>query len=158
MASIDTAERTAQLESTLKVNVQPSFRALQHQIRYARFGVITLTTDSVTAADFIVLGSLGRGGIVVPEHSRLVGLSGSVQGTFKLAKANPAGTVTDLTGLATLATDATSVPFLRKAGSVAGAAFAKEDVLRLIIGTATALTAGDTIELCLAYISDEDVN
>lgn len=155
MASIDTAERTAQLQKTYTRSVSPSYRALQQPLRIARFATITLTADSDGANDDIVLGNLGCSGTICPEHCRLVGLSGSVQGTFTLEKVGTDGTVTALTGLATLATDGTSVPFARKSGAISGAAFDKDDYLQLTIGTATALAAGDTIELMLAYTSED---
>ena len=155
MASIDTAERTAQLEKAYKRDVSPSFKPLQSDLKIARFATITLTANSVTANDDIILGSLGITGTICPEHCRLVGLTGSVQGTFTLEKVDTAGTVTALTGLATLATDGTSVPFLRKSGAISGAAFSKTDYLQLTIGTATALAAGDTIELMIAYTATE---
>jgi hypothetical protein len=157
MASIDTAERTAQLESLYKREVSPDFRTLQAPLRIARFGTITLTTDSDGANDDIVLGSLGMGGVIIPEMCRIVGTSGSVQGTFTLEKVDASGTVTALTGLATLATDETAVAFLKKTGARTGAAFGAADYLQLTIGTATALAAGDTIELYLAYTSSEAV-
>lgn len=155
MGSINTAERTAQLEKSFKRNVNLSLRKLQAPLRIASFGTITLTADSDEANDTIVLGSLDIGGQIIPELCRIVGTGGSVQGTVKLQKVNAAGTATDLTGLATLATDETAVAFLKKAGARTGADFAKTDILRLIIGTATALAAGDTIELYLAYASEE---
>ena len=157
MASIDTAERTAQLESVYKREVSPDFRTLQAPLRIARFGTITLTADSVTANDTIVLGSLGMGGTIIPEACRIVGTAGSGQGTFSLQKVDAAGTATAITGLATLATDETAVAFLKKAGARTGAAFASTDYLQLKIGTATALAADDTIELYLAYTSNEAV-
>jgi hypothetical protein len=158
MASIDTAERTAQLESAYKRNVSPDYRPLQGALRIARYATITLTADSVTAGDDIVLGSLGMGGTIIPEMCRIVGTGGSVQGTFTLEKVDTAGTATALTGLATLATDETAVPFLKKAGARTGGSFAATDYLQLTVGTATALAAGDTVELYLAYSSDEAVS
>ena len=157
MASINTAERTAQLESAYKREVSPDYRTLQAPLRIARFGTITLTADSVTAGDDIVLGSLGMGGTIIPEMCRIVGTAGAVSGTFTLEKVGPTGTVTALTGLATVATDETAVPFLKTTGVRTGAAFAASDYLQLTIGTATALAAGDTLELYLAYTSNEAV-
>lgn len=158
MASINTAERTAQLASVFTREVSPDYRTLQAPLRIARFGTITLTADSVTANDDIVLGSLGMGGTIIPEMCRIVGTGGSVNGTFTLEKVGPTGTVTALTGLATVAgTDEVAVPFLKKTGARTGAAFAASDYLQLTIGTATALVAGDTIELYLAYTSNEAV-
>jgi hypothetical protein len=153
MATINTAERTAQLEQDFKLTVKPSMLPLQRDLKIAKWGTIALTADSVTANDTIVLGSVGVSGTIHPALCRLVGLSGSVGGTFKLQKVNAAGTATDLTGLATLATDGVEVPFLRATGALP--AFEKGDVLRLIIGTATALAAGDTIEVVLGYSADE---
>ena len=155
MASINTAERTAQLEALYKRNVSPDYRPLQAGLRIAQFGTITLTADSDGANDDIILGKLGLSGTIIAEHCRIVGTSGSVQGTFTLEKVSPAGTVTALTGLATLATDETAVPFLKKAGARTGAAFDADDYLQITVGTATALAAGDTIELYLAYTSTE---
>lgn len=157
MASIDTAERTAQLESVYKREVSPDFRTLQAPLRIARFGTITLTADSVTANDTIVLGSLGMGGTIIPEMCRIVGTSGSPGATFSVQKVDAAGTATAITGLATIATDETAVAFLKKTGARTGAAFASTDYLQLKIGTASALQAGDTIELYLAYTSNEAV-
>lgn len=155
MASIDTAERTAQLERLYKRNVNPSLRALQAPLRHASFGTITLTASSDEANDTIKLGNLGCGGRIIPELCRIVGTSGSVQGTMKLQKVNEAGTATDITGLATLATDETAVAFLKKTGARSGADFDATDYLQLVIGTATALAAGDTIELSLVYATEE---
>lgn len=157
MANLDTTERTAQLESRYKREVSPDYRPLQSDLKIARYGTITLTANSDADGDTITLGELGCGGVIIPELCRIVGTSGSVQGTFKVQKVNAAGTATDITGLATLATDETAVAFLKKTGARTGAAFASTDYLRLIIGTATALAAGDTIELYLAYCSDETV-
>jgi hypothetical protein len=157
MASIDTAERTAQLESVYKREVSPDFRTLQAPLRIARFGTITLTADSVTANDTIVLGSLGMGGTIIPELCRIVGTGGDPEGTWKIQKVNAAGTATDITGLATTSVEETSVAFLRKAGAQTGAAFASTDYLQLKIGTATTLAATDTLELYLAYTSNEAV-
>lgn len=155
MASINTAERTAQLETLYKRDVAPSYQPLQAPLRIASYGTITLTANSVTAGDTIVLGTLGCGGRIVPEHCRIVGTAGSVEGTFKVQKVNAAGTATDVTGLATLATDETAVPFLKRSGARTLADFEATDYLRLTIGTATNLAATDTIELYLAYASDE---
>lgn len=155
MGSINTAERTAQLNKLTSRNVSPSFRPLQSTLRIAHFATITLTADSDGANDDIVLGSLGVSGTIIPELCRIVGTSGSVQGTFTLEKVNTAGTVTALTGLATLATDETAVPFLKKTGARTGAAFDKDDYLQITVGTATALAEGDTIELYLAYSTEE---
>lgn len=155
MASINTAERTAQLEALYKRNVSPDYRPLQAGLRIAQYGTITLTADSDEAADTIKLGKLGLSGTIIPELCRIVGTSGSVQGTVKVQKVNEAGTATDITGLATLATDETAVAFLKKTGARTGGAFEASDYLQLVIGTATALAAGDTIELFLAYTSTE---
>lgn len=155
MASINTAERTAQLARDYSLHVNPSMLPLQRDLKIAQFGVITLTADSVTANDDIILGKVGVSGTVHPAFCRLVGLSGSAEGTFKLEKVNSAGTVTALTGLATLATDGVEVPFLRANATTALIAFDKDDYLQLTIGTATALAAGDTIEFVLAYSADE---
>lgn len=155
MASINTAERTAQLETLYKREVSPSYRQLQAPLRIASYETITLTASSVTAGDTIVLGTLGCGGRIIPEHCRIVGTGGSVQGTVKVQKVNSAGTATDVTGLATLATDETAVPFLKRSGARTLADFEATDYLQLTIGTATALAAGDTVELYLAYSSDE---
>lgn len=157
MANLDTAERTAQLESAYKRSVSPSYRGLQAPLRIASFGTITLTGDSDAANDTITLGNLGCGGRIIPELCRIVGTAGNVQGTFKVQKVDAAGTATDITGLATLATDETAVAFLRKAGAASGADFAATDYLRLIIGTATALAATDTVELYLAFSTDDTV-
>lgn len=155
MASIDTAERTAQLAKSTTRNVNFSYRAFQKPLRIADPVTITLTADSDGANDDIVIGNLGCAGTIRPEHCRLVGLSGSVQGTFTLEKVSTDGTVAALTGLATLATDGVSVPFLRKSGPITGAAFDASDYLQLTIGTATALEAGDEIELQIAYTTED---
>jgi hypothetical protein len=128
---------------------------LQRDLKIAKFETITLTADSDGADDDIVLGKLDISGTVHPAFCRLVGLSGSVQGTFKLQKVSTAGTVTDLTGLATLATDGVEVPFLRAAAPSGLVTFDKSDYLQLTIGAATALAAGDTIELVIGYSADE---
>ena len=156
MATINTAERTAQLASSFTRNINPSFRKLQGTIRAAEFATITLTADSVTANDDIVLGKLEIGGTIRPELCRIVGTAGSVQGTFILEKVSSDGTVTALTGVATLATDNTAVPFLRRAGAQTLGAFDNDDYLQLTIGTATALSATDTIELYLVYSTEEE--
>lgn len=155
MASINTAERTAQLERDYKLTVNPSALPLQRDLKIAKWATITLTADSVTANDDIILGKVGVSGTVHPAFCRLVGLTGSVQGTFRLEKVSSAGTVTSLTGLATLATDGVEVPFLRVNGTDALATFDKDDYLQLTIGTATALAATDVIEFVLAYSADE---
>ena len=155
MASINTTERTTQLEADYKRNSRLNMIPLQRDLKIARWGRITLTADSVTANDDIVLGKVDVSGTVHPALCRLVGLTGSVQGTFKLEKVNSAGTVTALTGLATLATDGVEVPFLRADGTSDLITFDAGDYLQLTIGTATALAATDVIEFVLAYSSDE---
>ena len=154
MPSINTAERTAQLESAYKRDVSPDARPLQSTLRIAQYDTITLTAESVTAGDDIVLGFLGMGGTIIAEHCRIVGTAGTVQGTWTIEKVGPTGTVTALTGLATTATDETAVPFLKKAGARTGAAFEATDYLQLTIGTATNLAASDTIEVFIAYATE----
>lgn len=151
MANIDTAEYTAQQARATTRNVSPSYRPLQRSLKIAKYETITLT--SASAGDDIRLGNLGVPGTIHPEHCRLVGLSGSIEGVFTLEKVTPAGTVSALTGGATLATDGTSVPFARASGALP--TFAAEDNLQLTITTATAVAADDTVELVLAYSSDE---
>lgn len=146
-----TAEYTAQLESAYKRNVQPVLRNYQKELRIAQPATITITEHA--ANDTITLGSLGIGGVVHPALCRLVGLSGSVAGVFKLQKVSPEGTVTDLTGNATLATDGTEVAFARASGGLKS--FDADDVIRLIIVTDTDVAANDTIELQLAYSAAE---
>src|SRR5690606_11413165 len=149
MASTDTPEYTSQQEQDIKRGARPTMRTLQRSLRLAKYATITLATGAVSGNDTVRLGKLGVKGVVHPEHCRLVGLSGSVEGTFSLQKVPPGGNATALTGLATLATDGVSVPFLRAAGALKE--FGPEDELELKIGTATAITAGDTLEFVLAY-------
>jgi hypothetical protein len=155
MPNLDTAERTAQLETLYKRDVSPSYRQLQAPLRIASFGTITITADSDAANDTISLGTLGCGGRVIPELCRIVGTSGIVGGTFKVQKVASDGTATDITGTAAISVDETAVAFTRKAGAATGAAFAATDYLRLFITAAGALTAGDTVELYIAYSSDQ---
>lgn len=149
MASIDTAERTAQT-STAR-DADSTMWELQRTCKLARFAPITLTADSDGVGDDIILGSLGCSGQLRPEECRFVGISGSVQGVFVLEKVSLDGTVTALTGNATLATDGTAVSFARLSGSLDQVDFVSTDYLQLTIGTATALAAGDVIEIELAY-------
>lgn len=149
MATADTAEYTAQNSTARDAN--PAMRPLQQELKIARFATITIDSNSEAAGDDIRLGSLGCAGTIFPEHCRLVGLSGSIGGAFTLEKVASDGTVTALTGTATLATDDTSVPFLRKSGAISGATFVETDVLQLTITTDTAVVDGDTMELALAY-------
>jgi hypothetical protein len=157
MATADTAEYTAQNSTARDAN--PSMRPLQLELKVARYGVITIEADlSDDAGDDIRLGSLGCNGVIFPEHCRLVGLSGSGTGSFTLEKVEADGTVTALTGVATLGgTDGTSVPFARKTGAYTGGAFLSTDTLQLTVttdGAGTAVVAGDTLELTLAYTAE----
>jgi hypothetical protein len=151
MANIDTTEYTAQQNKNLRRDTSPSYRPLQKSLKLAQYGTITLT--SAAANDDIRLGNLGVAGIIHPAHCRLVGLSGSIEGVFTLEKVTPAGTVSALTGGATLATDGVEVPFLRASGALKS--FNADDNLQLTITTATEVAADDTLELVLAYSSDD---
>lgn len=151
MSNIDTTEYTAQQNKLLRRDTSPSYRPLQKSLKVAQYGVITLTSGS--AGDDIRLGNLGVAGTIHPAHCRLVGLSGSVAGVFTLEKVAPDGTVTALTGGATLATDGVEVPFLRASGALKS--FNADDNLQITITTATATAEGDTLELVLAYSSDD---
>lgn len=150
MANQDTAEYTKQKEGKYKREVAFDAREFQREVKTAVFSTITLTGDFDAGNDTLSLGKIGVDGIILPELCRMVGTSGSVQGTFSIQKV-VGGSATALTGLATLATDETSVPFARKAGAASGAAFGADDLLQLKIGTATALSAGDTVELYIVY-------
>jgi hypothetical protein len=130
---------------------------LQAPLRIASFGTITLTGDSDAVNDTITLGNLGCGGRIIPELCRIVGTAGTVGGTFKVQKVNAAGTATDITGTAAISVDETAVAFTRKAGAATGADFEATDYLRLLITAASALTATDTVELYLAFSTDETV-
>lgn len=154
MATQSTTEYTAQQQRDYNRSVSPSYRALQAPLRIARYEQITITADEADdAGDDILLGNLGCAGTIQPEFCRLVGISGSVSGAFTLEKVNAAGTVTALTGTATISTDDTSVAFTRVSGGVIS--FDAEDDLQLTLTTDTSVVAGDVIELIIAYTSEE---
>lgn len=152
MANIDTAEYTAQQNRVKTLTAAPSLRKLQRPVCYATYDTITLT--SASANDDIRLGKLGVDGVLIPELCRLVGLTGSVQGVFTLEKVNSAGTVTAISGGATLATDGTSVAFARVAAG-SPVAFTADDEIQLTITTATATAIGDTLKIELCYAQDK---
>jgi hypothetical protein len=155
MASINTTERTAQLENDYKRNASPSFRKLQQNLRLAQFAEITITGDSDAADDDIVLGKLGLAGTIIPEQCSITSTNGAIDCDFTLEKVSTDGTVTALTGAASVAADDTPVAFARKAGGVDGSAFAETDYLQLTLSTPGAIAADDTLEVLLTYASEE---
>jgi hypothetical protein len=158
MASQNSTLRAQQLAAAYTRDGAISLRPYQQPVRFAVFD-ITITT-AIASNDDIILGSLGVGGTVIPELSRIVGVSsggsGNVIGAFTLEKVNEAGTVAAVSGQASIATNGTPVAFARlAAGTVAS--FAGTDYLQATFTEATAgnVAAGDVIQITLAYISDE---
>lgn len=155
MASQNSTLYTAQTSLTRDAGV--SMRPYQKALRFAEF-TITVTADQFDDGnDDFILGYLRVEGKVIPEDSRICGVSGNPIGTFKLEKVNEAGTVTPLTGNAVTATDGTPVSFARASGNVP-VSFDAEDYLQLTYtesATGQVVAAGDVIHLLVAYLSDE---
>lgn len=152
MANFNSATKTAQLERTYKRNSAPSLRSLQQPLRYAVFPYTFAGTEVTT--DTITLGALGvPGAKVVPELSRIRDTGGAqdLDVSMKLA-ASVDGSTTDLSGV--VAFDNASIAFSEIAGS-ALVELDEDDDLMLVIsdGAIGAVTAGETIEVEVAYYS-----
>lgn len=154
MATFNSATKTAQDTKATTRNVSPSFRSLQQVIKYAFFPYTFAGTEATT--DIIVLGSLGvPGAKVVPELSRIRDTGGAqdLDVSMKLNALVGGVTSTDLSG--TVAFDNASIVFTEVAGSALVELGATDD-LRLIIndGAIGAVTAGETIMVEIAYVSE----
>lgn len=152
MVTFRTTLRTEQLESTYKLNSQPSFRPVQQDLKVAVFSYTFAGTEATT--DVIELGSLGMAGaIVIPELSRIRDTGGAqdIDVSVKLT-AMVGTTATDLSG--TVAFDNATLAFTEIAGT-ALVTLGQADVLRLTIndGAIGAVTAGETISVEVVYMA-----
>lgn len=157
MANFDSAIKTAQSEKNYKRDVSQNFRALQQHLRYARFPYTFAGTEVTT--DTITLGALGvPGAKVIPELSRIRDTGGAqdLDVSMKLNALVGGETSTDLSG--TVAFDNASIAFSEIAGSDLVELGATDD-LRLVIndGAIGAVTAGETIVVEIAYISENEI-
>jgi hypothetical protein len=157
MASQNHPLRAAQLAEASTRNSNTDLRPYQQHLKFAVFD-ITLGA-AVASNDDIILGSLGVAGKVIPEHSRICGISGGAVGVFTLEKVNPAGTVAAVTGAATTATDGVPVAFARTATSLVYTSFNEDDYLQLTFteASAGAIVATDVLQLSIAYVAEETV-
>ena len=151
MANINTTTRQAQLDAVTKRGVSPSYRPLQQPLRRAK---VQHTFDATPSAnDDLVIGVLGvRSAELIPELCRVASLAGAVQGVVRLEKVAEDGTVTALTGDATL--NDNNVAFARATGN-ATTAVASGEYLQLTIPTVTAIVATDQIQIDLVYSSED---
>lgn len=151
MASQNSTERAEQLASAYTRGSSQNMRTLQANLKIAHFAAITIG-DAVATGDDIVLGSLGCNGVLVPELSRIVGVTGSVASSFTVEKVATDGTVTAISGVGTTATDGTAVGFARTSADVLQS-FSASDYLQLTIteATTTGVAATDVIEVYLVY-------
>lgn len=154
MANFNSETKTAQLEALYKRNVSPSYRTLQSRLRIARFPYTFAGTEATT--DTITLGALGLPGRIVPELSRIRDTNAAVDSdvSVKLNVLIDGTTSTDLSG--TVAFDQASIAFTEIAQTDLVLIDADDDV-RLIIndGAIGAVTAGGTIVVEIAYLSEE---
>jgi len=157
MASQNSTERTAQLESAYKRDVVANMRRLQANLKIAHFAPITIGL-AVASNDDIILGKVGCSGVLIPELSKVVGVTGSVLAGFTIEKVSADGTVTAISGAGTCATDGTPVGFARTSADVLQS-FDADDYLQVTIteAAATDLAATDVIEIYLAFYSTDSV-
>lgn len=151
MADIATTLRTSQLEKEYKRDVSPSYREIQKPLRHAR---IEHTFDATPSAnDNLVIGKLGLQNYeILPELCRITSLNGAIQGVVSLEKVAEDGTVTAISGSATVNDD--SVALARISGNDT-VNVASTDYLQLTITTVTAIVSTDIIQIDLAYVSEE---
>ena len=154
MASQNSTLRTQQLAADYTRDGAISLRPYQQPLRFAVFD-ITLST-AVASNDDIVLGSLGVSGKIIPELSRVCGVTGGAAGSFTVEKVSEAGTVTAITGAAAITTDGTPVAFARHSNDVFQS-FDASDYLQVTFTEASggAINATDVLEITIAYISEE---
>ena len=152
MATLLTQNRTDQLESAYKRNANPSFRPLQKSVRRARFDDYTfLATPS--ADDDLVLGELRvTNAEILPEECYISSLNGAMSGVAKLEKVDSAGTVTAVSGSATL--NDNTVVFPRISGNDTVQLEAGE-YLQVTFTTVTAIVATDIVRVEVGYASDD---
>lgn len=130
----------------------PSLDDYDAAVRY-RHEVVTIASGASTGDYFTLSPVLEDGIVVIPWLSGLsypTGSTGTLNTTFTLSKVSTAGTVVDLTGLATgngLVFDA----FLDFAAATTLPTCAATDVFRLYMTTVTTATAGRTIKVHIAY-------
>lgn len=153
MAAYTTTIKDEQVQAAYKRNANPSYRALQMDLKYALFGYTFAGTEATT--EVITLGSLGvAGAVVIPELSRIRDTGGAqdIDVSMKLNALVGGSTSTDLTG--TVALDNASIPFTEVAGAALVTLGASDD-LRLIVDDAGigAVTEGETIVVEIAYYS-----
>jgi hypothetical protein len=156
MANFNSAFKTSQLETLYKREVSPDMRKVQGLLRYARFEYTFAGTEATT--DTITLGSLGIPGRVIPELSRIRDTGGAqdIDVSVKLNVLLGGETSTDLSG--TVAFDNASIAFTEIATTALVLVGANDD-LRLVIndGSIGAVTAGETVEVEIAYVSEAAV-
>lgn len=154
MASYTTTIKDAQSSRAIRRDASPSFRPLQQGLRYAIFSYTFAGTEADT--EVITLGSLGvEGAKVIPELSciRDTGGGEAIEVNLRLDALVGGETETDLTGTVPLANN--RVAFTGAAGSDLVRLGANDD-LRLIVndGDIGAVTAGETINIEIAYVSE----
>lgn len=152
MADIYTTHATAENERAYKRNANPSYRALQAPLMFARF-THTFAADP-SNDDNLILGHLGvPNARVIPELSRVTSVTGAVNADFTLEKISvDGGTPTAVSGAASV--DDSSVAFARVAGG-ALVEVEQSEKLQATLSAATALVATDVVEILVAFISDE---
>lgn len=156
MANFKSSFKTEQEQTLYKREVSPDMRKVQGLLRYARFDYVFAGTEATT--DTITLGSLGIAGRVIPELSRIRDTNSSVDSdvSMKLNVLLNGTTSTDLSG--TVAFDQASIAFTEIA-QTALVLVGETDDLRLVIndGAIGAVTAGGTISVEIAYVSEAAV-
>ena len=139
-------------EQGIRRTAAPNMAELSKGLLFAEFD-ITLETGFLTADDNYVLGKLGADARIFPTLSFLVGTSGAVGGVFRLEKvAAVGGSPTTVGANVTIATDGTAVAFAGANGAITA-----DEYLQLTINTATAVLAGDTLKLFVAYLPTRSV-
>jgi len=130
----------------------PSLADYDYPVRYRRVN-ITITEAANASGDYYDLGPALFEGEVIPWLSGLrykTGSTGTLNTTFTLSKADTAGTVTDLTGLATGNGTVWDV-FADFAAATTLPTVTATDELRLYLTTVTTATADRTVEVWVAY-------
>lgn len=152
MATLLSAQRTAQLARANERSASPSYRPLQRSLRIAKFDDYTFV-GTPTANDDLVLGELGVSNAeIIPEQCRISSLNGAMSGVARLEKVDAAGTVTALSGLTTF--NDNSVEFARIAGQDTVEVTSGE-YLQVTFTTVTAIVATDIVRVEIGYASDD---
>lgn len=156
MADVPTSTYTAQQSKNTSLHVHPSFRSLQQPIRYAVFPHTLLGTEANT--NQLLLGSLGIDGAkIIPDLSVIADTGGTGDVDFDgLLGVRDADDSTETALSVAASVDNNTVPFVNAAAGTL-VAIAANDILYLTLSNVEAVTAGETIEVRVAYITENNV-